>query len=591
MLELKNILKKYGNRTILDHVSMTFPNCGMIGIQGKSGCGKSTLLYLMGLLDEDYEGEILYNHQRIENKRLFIREHISFVMQNHDYISSLNVKENINIASIIGQYYYTNSTIKKIARQLGIEHKLNAFPNELSGGELKRVSIAKAMLKQSDIVLCDEPTGPLHYEQSCEVMRLLKQLSLNALVIVVSHDIDLINEYCDCVLTLENGKLYGSIKDNKQECIRQNTKRKQSLFFYPLRQSWQQRYKLLFLFLFQWIIIASVFLIYSCSCGVFNALQESKIHFVDAHMISVENRNMQPFEQMLDGQDIVDCHYAYHLEQLDISSIDEGVQMQFLPQKKDHIQLKSGRFPINDDEILISGSLQKRIPHVLHVQYENFQKELKVVGVIENDLLNFSRDCLYFHPNFMNSIDFLKNQQIVVVETADSQTLNVYKRLFEDYHVYCDAIERIEQSQSLLNLAQIVGVIFIVVSFIVSFLFVMIVESIIYLERQHDTAYLLSLGISSKRLMSLTILEALYYGSIISFGGGFIYLILHYYINNVLGIKKFIYFSLEINKLLIGRYDVFLVGMLIYWCMSILGIVITTNKMTKSNVISVLREE
>lgn len=95
MLELKNIYKQYETTPILNHISICFPDTGMIGIQGKSGCGKSTLLYIMGLLDEDYEGDILFNYEKIEDKEKFICEHMSFMMQNKDFISSLTIKENI----------------------------------------------------------------------------------------------------------------------------------------------------------------------------------------------------------------------------------------------------------------------------------------------------------------------------------------------------------------------------------------------------------------------------------------------------------------------------------------------------------------
>ena len=85
MLELKNICKQYQQTTIIDHLSVTFPDTGMIGIQGKSGCGKSTLLYIMGMLDEDYQGEIFYNGEKITDRKAFVSQHVSFMMQNKDY--------------------------------------------------------------------------------------------------------------------------------------------------------------------------------------------------------------------------------------------------------------------------------------------------------------------------------------------------------------------------------------------------------------------------------------------------------------------------------------------------------------------------
>ena len=144
MLELKNITKSYENKTILKDVNMVFPDKGFIGIKGRSGCGKSTLLYILGLLDQDYEGEMFYNGKLIEDKLDFIQQHISFVMQHNDYIGSLNVKENIMLAQIVSSKKVNLDM--KILKSLGISHLLKRLPETLSGGELKRVTIAKAIL-------------------------------------------------------------------------------------------------------------------------------------------------------------------------------------------------------------------------------------------------------------------------------------------------------------------------------------------------------------------------------------------------------------------------------------------------------------
>ena len=91
MLELKNIYKGFDQRVVLDHISLQFPDTGFIGIQGESGCGKSTLLSIIGMLDDHYLGDIYYNHEKITDRNAFIREHISFMMQNKDVINALTV--------------------------------------------------------------------------------------------------------------------------------------------------------------------------------------------------------------------------------------------------------------------------------------------------------------------------------------------------------------------------------------------------------------------------------------------------------------------------------------------------------------------
>jgi putative ABC transport system permease protein len=217
MLELKHICKKYDNHIILDDISIQFPSRGMIGIQGESGCGKSSLLYIIGMLDDQFSGEIYNNEIKVDDKESFIKENISYMMQNKDDVISMTVKENIILPCLVSQQKYSRYQLKKVVKQLGIEDYLYVHPDQLSGGQRKRVSIAKALVKQSSIILCDEPTGALNYQQAHEVMKLLKTVSKNALVIIVSHDSFMLEEYCDDVLTLENGKLKGHISASYHE--------------------------------------------------------------------------------------------------------------------------------------------------------------------------------------------------------------------------------------------------------------------------------------------------------------------------------------------------------------------------------------
>ena len=215
MLELKHISKRFEEHLIIDDVSLVLPDCGMVGIQGTSGCGKSTLLYIIGMLDDDFAGEIFYNGEKVMDRSEFISQNISYMMQNKDFISALTIKENITLASQVSQFDYSPAILQKITTQLSIQDLLKRYPHQLSGGQLKRASIAKAMLKQSPIILCDEPTGALHSQQAQIVMQELKKLSLKSLVIIVSHDPLLLKQYCDSVLTLENAKLKGRLKKHQ----------------------------------------------------------------------------------------------------------------------------------------------------------------------------------------------------------------------------------------------------------------------------------------------------------------------------------------------------------------------------------------
>ncbi len=275
MLELKNISKIIDDRVILNDISITFPSTGFIGIKGKSGCGKSSLLYILSLLDEDFLGSLFFNNEIIEDVYEYRRKHVSYMMQSNDYIEALTVKENIVLSCEASNINYSKKDLMSISKNVGIDKLLDYYPKSLSGGQLKRMSIAKAMLKDVNILLCDEPTGNLFEEQAKGIMQLLKEMSKNKLVVIVSHDEKLLQDYCDSVFTLENGKLLGDMIEIKGEEMKTKDKRKGNLMFYVVRQMLKQKYKYSLFVLFQWFLICVFLLVLSGITGILNTTAET----------------------------------------------------------------------------------------------------------------------------------------------------------------------------------------------------------------------------------------------------------------------------------------------------------------------------
>lgn len=592
MLELKHISKQFQEKKIIDDLSITFYDTGFIGIQGESGCGKSTLLYIIGMLDQNFDGEILYNGELVMNHTLFIKKHISYMMQNKDYIESLTVKENIKLSCMIGEKKYTESQFTKIVRQLGMNDYLNRYPRELSGGQLKRMSIAKALLKQSKIILCDEPTGALYMSQSHEVMKLLKNMSQTTLVIIVSHDSDLLKEYCDHVLTLKDGKLKGRMKKRKLVDVKEYSKKKVPLWFYPMKQCLHQKYKLIVLFIFQWILIVAFFVIVTSLFGVFDAIKTSEKQAVDKNIISVERKDGLPFIDSISNSMILETHSHYLLEQFSLTYSSKEIlsSLAFMPHDISHIELCEGRFPLTSNEVIITSSLYKEFQEkTIDITYGEYVKQLNVVGVIQDDL--FDTKMIYLSPLLRDEFIFIKDDYTLVIEAKDNQARELYHDLQKSYFVYSEVIERIDNYQSLLKLAKVVAIVFIGISFLVSLLLIGIVESIIYLERKHDTAYLLSLGLSKYRFIGLTMSEALIIGLIMASGGVLLSSCLYYYVNEVKCIKDFLFFELRLHPLFYSTYDLYFVMVLCYVMMAIIGVFVPMKKMMKVDMIDVLREE
>lgn len=591
MLELKCVSKKIDNQFILKDISFQFPNRGLIGIQGESGCGKSTLLYILGMLDDHFEGQVLYNGKNILDREQFIREHISFMMQNKDFISAMTVKENILLASQVSNKVYHFSQLKKITTQLGIFDILNKYPSELSGGQLKRVSIAKALMKQSSIILCDEPTGALHETQAHDVMKLLKQISSERLIIIVSHHQQLLQMYCDNVLTLENKVLKGQVDRDLIPIDHEYKQHHYSLVIYSLRQLLFQRNKLLFLFLFQWILIIAFFLITTSINGIWDALQQSEIHSVTSFMLTIENKDKEHFSVLPTFLDSY-VQYHYQLDQLQVTSNQKSVtaMLYFLPQNQKHILLQQGRLPKSDNEVIVTESLYCSLNNSnLTISYENFHMNLNIVGVLAPTI--FQNDDIYCSDLIKEKLDFLKDEYALTIETSQTRIKTMYDTLSQKYVVYSDVLERIESYQSILSLAKIIACVFIGISLVVSLLLINIVESILYYERKHDVAYLLSLGLKRKRLFVLSIGEAFLLGHLISLGGCFLSMFFYYFINEVYQIQKIFYFSLQLKSIWLNHYDLYIFIILIYAFVVVLGTVFPIKHMMNIDMVDVLREE
>lgn len=217
MIELKNVSKLYklkkGKKILaLDNISLNFPNKGMIFITGKSGSGKSTLLNLLGLLDKPSSGKLFINNKpvnKLKNKEtdFYRNTYMGFVFQDYNLLDNLNVYKNIELAVDLQKKHITKDELNKTLDIVGLNGLGNRKVNELSGGQKQRVAIGRAIIKNPNIILADEPTGNLDIETSKQIFNILKQISKQKLVIVVTHNIDLARDYADRIIEIEDGKI------------------------------------------------------------------------------------------------------------------------------------------------------------------------------------------------------------------------------------------------------------------------------------------------------------------------------------------------------------------------------------------------
>ena len=219
LLTLRNISKKYvlsKNKyfTALSDINLSFADKGFVAIVGKSGSGKSTLLNLIARMDTPSSGEICLSKKKYDSKEKklykFYREQVGMVFQNYNLIESKSTLYNVALPLLISGVSKKKAYKKasEILSYVNIEKSLfDKQVSKLSGGEKQRVSIARAVITNPKILLCDEPTGALDSGNSITAMSLLKKLSKSYLIILVSHNLQLVEQYCDRIIELSDGKV------------------------------------------------------------------------------------------------------------------------------------------------------------------------------------------------------------------------------------------------------------------------------------------------------------------------------------------------------------------------------------------------
>ncbi len=214
MIELTNISKTYTTKSkrkvcALKEVSLHFPEKGLCVIMGQSGCGKTTLLNILGGLDRKFEGTFTFLGKQLRTEKDFAhfrRDYVGFVFQDFNLVEDLTVGENLSVGCTFSKLD-TSNEIKQVLQKVGLSNYDDRFPCELSGGEQQRIAIARALLKDCKLLLADEPTGNLDKKTGKEIYSLLKEISKEKLVIIVSHDKELENEFADFSILLEGGKV------------------------------------------------------------------------------------------------------------------------------------------------------------------------------------------------------------------------------------------------------------------------------------------------------------------------------------------------------------------------------------------------
>lgn len=229
MLEIKNVSKQYENKKVVNSISYSFPNSGFYCLCGPSGCGKTTLLNIISSIDCQYEGEVIYNNHLLRNfsesqKEEYRLKDIGYVFQDFNLFNLDSVFNNVLFpldTSSNASYFVKKRKVEDLLSFVNLLNKKNCPVKNLSGGEKQRVAIARSLVNEPEILLCDEPSGALDEKSSKLIFSLLKEISKTKLVIVVTHDEELAKSFSDFIIYLRDGTIEKEIQNKASFDIKQ----------------------------------------------------------------------------------------------------------------------------------------------------------------------------------------------------------------------------------------------------------------------------------------------------------------------------------------------------------------------------------
>ncbi len=309
MLELKKISKTYNTnnfkQTALNNVSISFREQEFAAILGPSGSGKTTLLNIIGGLDKYDSGDLIINN--VSTKLYKDRDwdtyrnyRVGFVFQNYNLISHQSILSNVELALTLGGVSKEERKTKaiEVLTKVGLKDHIYKNPNQLSGGQMQRVSIARALVNDPDIILADEPTGALDSNTSVQIMELLKEVSKTKLVIMVTHNPELAKNYATRIINIKDGKVVDDTnpyKDGKSKVIEENFTKRTSMslltaFSLSFNNLMTKKGRTILVSLAGSIGIIGIALIMSLSNGFQNYINSIQEDTLSSYPLSITNK-------------------------------------------------------------------------------------------------------------------------------------------------------------------------------------------------------------------------------------------------------------------------------------------------------------
>lgn len=583
MLELRHIEKRYQYHKVLHDISLTLPDVGMIGIVGASGCGKSTLLHIMGGIDRDFQGDLLFLGESVKGHlSKYRRKYVNFIFQQLHLIMWLKSYDNIHLS-----YFFKKHSIK----QKDIPFQRQSMTS-LSLGQRQRIGFLRACISTKKILLCDEPTGALDCHHAVEIMEMLKQESKTKLVVIVSHNMKLIEQYCDEIYYMQDGRIYQHDIKSQQYQELMLTCSKKRIYFSHLKLSWASlmayKKRTIQLILGLSLSMMCILLTLTMSHTLEKEVNRYISSLIPPSSITVKLSQTSTKNQFITKvKGINRIHWFLdEFELLGIGFVEKRYQESetlFISDDSapyQHLSLKYGHYPKEQYDILLSlstarhlcpqGSLKQLLNKKIFAwyKYQNkvFSISYRVVGMT---CQKTSLDMIYQKENAY--IDLLREKKIsqsythqygiIYIDSSYSRTTILKKLLYQ--YPQCQFVETGLSTQKNANqmIERVKYVLYLFSSLaIISALF--LISEVMFLnmlQNKKDYAIMMCFGASFKNLFYMMLNEILFIVIIAMSVVLVLYLQFIYVFNHI--VKEVL-----LNEVIVLSFDYQLVGIVFILC-------------------------
>lgn len=535
MITLKNINKSYNNTKVLKNINLTLPDKGLICILGASGSGKSTLLNIIGKIEVPDKGEVYFYNKNIKDikSEMYNTNYVSFIYQNYNLIDALSVKDNLNLITKNNEW---------IINKLGLSKIKNIKTNKISGGEKQRTAIARSILSDSLVYLADEPTGAIDTANSIKIMQILKELSKEKLVLMITHNEDLAHAYADEIIYLKDGTINKRKPTKECHTYKEIFKNKRKLSFkdiFKISMGYlkEQKIRSILTILATTIGLTSLTIVLGINNGLNEEIKSLEKEALYSYPIIIPKEkitlNMSLNNKSSKTEIGVTSDYNLIKNKIDdnllnkvktfnntyISYYHEISNQKFLENSyispsEEYFSLIKGKMPQNKNEILIllnsENSISESLKDYLKLEKMTYDeildktinvenKTLKIVGIVNSNNGYFSALSGILYSNNLFSGEITE----IHIYPQNYKAKEHIKNELKNYNIIDDASSALNVTKTLINTITITLTIFSIISLIVSVILIITITYINVLEKNKDIGIYKTLGINRKQIKKI----------------------------------------------------------------------------------------